>query len=545
MLTMGQTVDQPDVASQEDNPLAAAEQAVDKGDFLTAIRLYEELVQPGADMLGGIIHNLVPLYLKARRPALALRAAEALTFFAPKSVDAWMALAQMRERFADWEGALQALYQVLDLAPEHEGAHQSRLFILSAHAPQRDVRALHEDWFGSLKGTRPPLVDPDPRRPLRIGYISGDFRRHVMDRVILPLLQYRDRRAFEVFCYDTVAKRDATTDQMEGLADHWWDISKLDDLESWELIRRDGIDVLVDLSGLTFGQRLRLMARRPAPIQVTTTGYLPTTGTHCFDWKICDTTAGSQDEYTEPLWQLPNALCPTPLPGAPGITPSPYGRNGYITFGCVNSYSKVTREAIDAWTLILQRVPTARLVMVVAGCQEHEMAISVLRRFGPVQDRVLLTEWQTGHRFPVVFADIDIALNTHPYGGCMTSFDTLWQGAPIVCLEGDRTIGRYAAHYMHALGLHDFVAQDWEDYVDAAVSAAEAPSELKHIRYTMRDKITAHPMFNVQHWVQHMEDAYRAMWVSRCVHTRVSALARSRAKHGPSPAQFAAEGRPS
>lgn len=506
------------------DPLEAAEWYVRHDRFLEAIKCYEGMLEPAVDALGGLVHNLVPLYLKARRPALALRAAEALTFFAPQSTEAWMALAGMRERVGDWEGALQAVHQVLALNPMHEGAHQSRLFLLSAHAPQKDVRRYHEDTMRIILPATPKQYDEahnvpvskNLHRQIRVGYVSGDFRKHVMDRVIGPLLQYHTVNQFELFCYDTVNRPDAITAHLRTNLVQWRDISKLDDSQAADLIREDAIDILVDLSGITFGQRLRVFQNRPAPIQVTWAGYLPTTGAKCFTYKLCDETAGQQSDYTEPLWKLPNSLAPHPLPGSPSVGDLPALRNGYVTFGCVNSYAKVTRGAIDAWIEILRALPTARLVLVVAGASEEETALAVTRRFGPVQERVMLTEWQTGNNFPAIFADLDIALNTHPYGGCMTSFDTLWQGTPIVCKAGDRAIGRYAAHYQRALGLDQFIAADWKGYVECAVRAASDIPTLRHIRFTMRERIQGCSIFNVPKWVQTVESAYLGMWKRYC-----------------------------
>lgn len=504
--------------------LAMAEWYVGQNRFTDAIGCYEAMLEPGGDAISGLIHNLVPLYLKTRRPALALRAAEALTFFSPKSTDAWMALANMRERFADWEGAMQAIHQVLQIQPEHEGAHQSRLFLLSSHAPQKDVRRYHEDAMRLLAPLAPDCNvnvhkfrgrNKSVWRKLRIGYVSGDFRRHVMDRVIEPLIRLHNHDQFELFCYDTVDRPDAVTEHLRTNLVQWRVWKNRSDDDCADDVVRDQIDILVDLSGITFGQRLKVFAQRPAPIQITWAGYLPTTGTKCFNWKLCDATSGPQVDYTEPLWRLPNALALSPLPGSGDqVTPLPALRNGFITFGCVNSYAKVTRAAIDAWIEILRAIPTARLVLVVAGASEQETALTVLRRFGPVQDRILLTEWATGNQFPAVFADLDIALNTHPYGGCATSFDTLWQGTPIVCKWGDRAIGRYAAHFQQALGLEQFIADDWKGYVSCAVRAASDITTLQHIRSTMRDRIKQCPLFNVPMWVRSVEESYKGMWAS-------------------------------
>ena len=128
----------------------------------------------------------------------------------------------------------------------------------------------------------------------------------------------------------------------------------------------------------------------------------------------------------------------------------------------------------------------------------------------------MLTEWQTGHRFPRVFTDIDIALNTHPYGGCATSFDTLWQGTPIVCLAGDRTVGRYAAHFQRKLNLDQFIAPDWKGYVSAAIGAAHRLTELDHIRSSLRERMKAAGMLDTVGWVRSVEDAYRSIWRKHC-----------------------------
>lgn len=505
------------LADSSDNsfadPIAAAEIAVKEERFVDAIRIYESLIEPAGPALAGLLHNLVPLYLKCRMPSAALRAAQAYTFFSPKSTEAWMQLGQLQERLGDWEAALGAVHRVLEIDPMHEGAHQSRLFILSSHAPQQDVRGYHESWASAMFPVVPPAkFDGVARKQLRIGYVSGDFRRHVMDRVIGPLLEYHNPQHFQIYCYDTVCRPDSITEKMRTNLVQWRECATLDDDAMCEMVRSDGCDILVDLSGITFGQRLGVFAKRPAPVQITWAGYLPTTGCSFFDWKLCDSTAGPQRDFTERLFRIPNALAMPPLPGAPPINDLPFHRNGYITFGCVNSYAKVTREAIDAWIEILRKIPDARLVMVVSGASEQETAIRVLRRFGPVQERVLLTEWATGSKFPTVFQDLDIALDTYPYGGCATSFDTLWQGTPIVCMEGDRPIGRYAAHFMKAVGLRDFICQDWEDYVHTAVSMAKMTRHLAIWREGMRDTIQNNPIFDTNRWVGIVEDAYRKMW---------------------------------
>lgn len=496
------------------DPLKLAESQFRSGNYLGAVRTYEEYIKPGGRAIVQVLHNLVPLYLKCRLPSRALHAAETMTYFAPGWIKSWLALSDTRSRLGDWEGALRALHQALEVDPESQEAHKGRLFILSAHGQPDFLRDETEAWaeryLGQIKQLPPAARWKHSK--IRVGYVSADFRRHVMDRLIEPLLRLHDRSKFDIYAYDNTQKADVSSEAMHKIPGVFWRKAYgLSDEKLAQRIRLDEIDVLVDLNGLTFGNRLEVFARRPARVQATWCGYLPTLGADCFDWKLADSAAGLQAHYTEPLWLLPSVLAFGPLAGAPEVSPFPAARKGCITFGVTNGWHKVSSEAIAAWTEILQALPDSRLVLVVTGSAEQETAVGILRRFGPVQRQVLFAEWQMGDQFPAVFRDVDIALDTFPYGGCATSFDTMWQGVPIVCVEGDRPNGRYAAHFMRAAGHEEFVAQDTRGYIARAIHAARDLAALSRLRLGLRGRVRSCGLFDIEPWVRSVEKAYGGM----------------------------------
>lgn len=500
---------------EEQDPISLADEAIREGRWTDAIRSYESFVRPGGEAIAQVLHNLIPLYLKARMPSKALGAAEALSFFAPGWVKSWLALSDIRGKLGDWEGALRAVHRAIEVDPECKLAYQGRLFLLSSHATPQYMLSEAQEYAREFLDGQPQCVLPGTRKSgrVRVGYVSGDFRTHVMDRLIEPLLAGHDRARVEVFAYDNTERKDAKSAEMRGYPHVTWrEIHGKTDERVCELIVADEIDVLVDLSGITYGNRLEVFAARPGRKQVTWCGFLPTLGSEkVFDAKLVDGASGPQEMYTEKLVKLPTTLAFGPLPGAPEVSSLPYEKNGVITFGVTNGFHKVRSEAIDAWVKILESVPNSRLVIALNGASEHATAIAALRRFGPAQSRVFFAEWQMGAQFPKIFNDIDIALDTFPYGGCATSFDTMWQGVPIVCLDGDRPNGRYAAHFMKGVGAWWFVAKDVEGYVKNAVDAASRPDKLSSLRRDLRPAMKSSALFNIPAWIRAVEDAYLEM----------------------------------
>jgi predicted O-linked N-acetylglucosamine transferase (SPINDLY family) len=366
--------------------------------------------------------------------------------------------------------------------------------------------------------------DRSPERRLRIGYVSPDFRRHSVAFFVEPVLAAHHRDSVEVCCYSNVAQPDDVTERFRAMADHWRDIRGLPEAQVVELIRGDGIDILVDLAGHTRGSRLMVFARKPAPIQVTWCGYPATTGLASIDYRLTDALAdpaGQTDHlYTEELVRLPVPFtCYRPPSDAPEVSGLPALAHGAITFGSFNFLAKVTPRIIAAWSALLEKAPGARLVLKSAPLVDESTRRLVWERFrerGIDPARVELLGPVDHREHLLAYRRIDIALDTFPYHGTTTTCEALWMGVPVVVLAGSTHASRVGVSLLASVGLEDWVAQSFEDYVGLAASRARDPERLAALRAGLRQRVASSPLTDATAFASHLEEAYRRMWRRWC-----------------------------
>jgi len=363
---------------------------------------------------------------------------------------------------------------------------------------------------------------------LRVGYVSPDFRRHPVASFIEPILAAHDRKRFEVFCYAVHLKPDAVTARLKALADHWREIGSLDAEAAANLIREDGIDVLVDLAGHTANNRLAVFARKPAPMQATYLGYPGSTGLPAIDWRITDAVAdplgAAEALHTEKLMRLPETFqCFQKPSDAPAIGPVPMLKAGHVTFASFNMLAKVHPALVARWAGILHAVENSRLVLKAApfrdaGTRAHYHAMFATH--GIAAERIeLLGYIQSPAAHFALYNRIDVALDTDPYNGATTTCEALWMGVPVVTLAGRSHVGRVGTALLTHLGLEDLIAATPEDYVARAVSLARDPAKLASLRETLRPRMEASSLTDPARFTKALEDAYREMWRQWCAKT--------------------------
>lgn len=365
---------------------------------------------------------------------------------------------------------------------------------------------------------------PEPERPLRIGFVSPDFRRHAVAYFVEPLWQNLDRKQFHLVAYHNQATRDSVTDRMEALADEWCPVVGLNDDQLAEKIRQDGIDILVDLAGHTAGNRLMTFARKPAPVQLTWLGCPSTTGLRAMDWLLTDASLDppgmTEHLLVEKPWRMKDVFCVyRPHDGSPEpIDHLPADDNGYITFGCFNNFAKVTPQVIALWCQILLRVPTARLLLEANALEDPSFASDVNQRFaqgGVDPSRLTLLGRRPEHQYHL-YNRIDIALDPFPCNGGTTTFDTLWMGVPLITLEGGHMMARMGGDLLRHAGLSELVASNEDEYETKAVQLAEDLPRLRAMREGLRDRVQASPLMDAPLFARNFEDAMRGMWRKWC-----------------------------
>jgi protein O-GlcNAc transferase len=445
--------------------------------------------------------------------------------------DAWAhnSLANALGAVGQREESIASSRRAIALFPDKPGIHGNLLFRL-LYDPASDaasVLAEHRAWADRHARPLASRIAPHPNdrapdRLLRVGYVSADFRRHSIAHFFLPLLQHHDRAGFKTFCYANNLRSDDVSERMKRHCDVWRDIVGMSDAAAADLVRSDAIDILVDLSGHTDGNRLLILARKPAPVQVTYLGYPNSTGMTAVDYRITDALAdppGLTDWMNiETLWRLPGcAWCYQPLDDAPDIEPR---GDGPITFGCFNVFRKINFGLVELWADLLQRVSSSRLLLKSAGAGEASSQQRLREQFarhGIPADRIeMVGRIPDPRRHLEFYGRVDIALDTYPYHGTTTTCEALWMGVPVVSIEGRTHASRVGVSLLNHAGLPELVARDRAQYVDIASGLAANRTRLAEWRRTLRARMSASPLMDGKRLAGDIESAYRQMWRTWC-----------------------------
>jgi len=311
------------------------------------------------------------------------------------------------------------------------------------------------------------------------------------------------------------------TEQLRTGADCWSSIVGKSPLTVAEQVRADGIDILVDLAGHSANNCLRLFALKPAPVQVTWAGYTGTTGLAAIDYLIsdsCETPAGTDQWHTERIIRLPgDYLCYSPPEYAPEVGLLPALATGGITFGCFNSLLKVNEAVIASWIRILQKLPTAKLLLVTRQLGDPEISKRYRKMFAAagIAKRVEFRGALAHKELLACYNEIDIALDPFPYSGGLTTLESLWMGVPVVTKAGTTFAGRHSLSHLTVVGLPELITATAAEYSDIACRLANDLPRLSGIRSGLRTKMLE-TICDGPHFTRNLEAAYREIWTAWC-----------------------------
>lgn len=424
-------------------------------------------------------------------------------------VDRAMELLESRRDRVFEDHRLHSYYLILQqYLPQVRGQEigEARLQWGQRHAPLAWARNRH-------------IRDLDPDRRLRVGFLSADFRCHSVSYTYEALLDHCDRSQWECFGYGSVSGPDDVTRRLQGKFDHYRDIVDRRDEAVADWIDEDRIDILVALAGHTAGHRLKVLAYKPAPIQIDS-GALATTGIAQVDYRMTDDLLdppSSPSQGQESLVRLPGgALCYRPDQDVPEVQALPMLRNGYVTFGSFNNLPKITDRIIAVWSQILKTLPEARLLLKFPGSGDPALAAMVRHRFaqvGVTPERVLVVGYCRNRQDHLrCYQQVDIALDSFPYNGCVTSLEGFLMGVPLVSWYADRWMSRAGLSLLTALGLGTFAVDNPRDYVARAVTLARQPEVLAKLQGTLRSHFLRGPLCDGQRYAQQWQTATRQMW---------------------------------
>jgi protein O-GlcNAc transferase len=384
------------------------------------------------------------------------------------------------------------------------------------------LRSAHEAWR-ELSPSPPSLrlaVSPRGDRPLRVGYVSPDFRDHAVAFFFEPLLHNHDERIVTPILYSNTRKHDDVTARIRGVGFEWRDVVGLSDADAAQLIERDKIDILVDLAGFTVDNRMGVFRRAPAPLLINYLGYPSTTGLLEMDYRFtdedCDPLGETDGVYTEQLIRLPGGFYAWRPPDSfPTIVDPPATKNGYITFGSLNTLAKITDDVIALWSVLLDQVSGSRLVLQAAPFADAWVRERIFSKFesrGIARERIDMHGRMTTYDHLLLYNEIDIALDPFPWGGHTTTCTALFMSVPVVTLRGRRMASRMSASVLHRLGFDAWIAETSEQYVQIAKSLAVDVERLRTIRAVQRTVFAASGLLDGHRLARAVEAAYLAIW---------------------------------
>ncbi len=363
----------------------------------------------------------------------------------------------------------------------------------------------------------------DPDRPLRIGYVSGDFGQHPVGFLLLDVLRHHDRSQYEIHCFSMMRKDDDITRAIREQAYAWHDILLTSHEDLAKEIHACKIDLLVDLSGHTAYNRLPTFVLKPAPLQVTWIGYFHSTGLDSIDYFITDpytSPRGSQQWFSEtPVWLPHSRFCYAPPTYAPEVSPLPMNTRGYVTFGSFNRVEKLMDPVLDAWSRIVNAVPQSRLIVKAGKLEDDSIREELSERFaafGLTGDRLELRGPSSHIDMLAQYGEIDIALDTFPFNGGMTTLEALWMGVPVTTLAGQGVVARQTVSALINIGLESLAFPNSEAFIEGTIALASDPQRLATIRGQLRSRMAASPLRQSESFTRDLETLYRSMWQAWC-----------------------------
>ena len=433
------------------------------------------------------------------------------------------------------DDALASYDEAIALKPDFDQALSAKIFCMdfSAEASIESQQAVRTEWWRRVGEPIAVMAAPqsyenqrDPHRRLVIGYVSADFGLHSAAFCIRPVLCNHDKSQVEVVCYSSNDSEDEVTGSFRKAADRWRDISRMSDEQAAGQIRSDRIDILVDLSGHTIGNRLKVFARKPAPVQVTAWGHATGTGLPSIDYLFSDpvmTPKEARRYFAEKVYDLPCCITTEPLPREIPRAQAPALKHGYCTFGVFNRSTKLSEESIRIWARILAELPRARLLLKDGGFDAEDACASMRARFAHhaiAADRLEFIGLTPRADHLATLNRVDICLDPFPQNGGVSTWEALRMGVPVVAKLGNTLPSRLAGAILAAVGMSEWVADDEDGYVKIAVTWARQVERLAELRNWLPAAIANSPAGDVVAYTRAVESAYRSMWRDYCASGR-------------------------
>lgn len=477
---------------------------------------------------GKVSYSLLPALIKAQK-------AESLQ---PNNPKPQFAISNLYMDMAMPSKALPYFRRGIDLEGNNHKNESSFLFnsLYDSKLSNEKIYQASKQWSNKYEGKEIPIyprkeLNLDPEKKLKIGYISPDFCLHPVGYFLKSIFLKYPFSGAEIYCFSNKQRKDELQNFFKSHCDHWHNIEKQSDQEIADLINNLKIDILVDLAGHTAGNCLKVMALKPAPIQVSWLGFPGTTGLRSIDYRFSDAITEPlelcQAYSSEKIYHLPDGFhCYRPQYKFPQTAKKiPAVQNKFITFGSFNNLRKISDQTFVLWAEVLKAIPKSKLIIKSSYLSCRESRLHFLSFFDQQKissRRIEIVEFCTSNiQHLENYKRVDIALDSFPYNGTTTTCEALYMGVPVITLLGDRHVSRVSASILHQLGLDDWIAENHQDYIALAIKKSRSVQGLQKIKNHLRNQFEKSPLFDNERFHKNLHQAYRNIWQNYCYNTEI------------------------
>ena len=482
----------------------------------------------------GAHQNLGSIYLGTKQYDLAMLHCQRAVELDSKRPEAWYNLGLCFLEQVSLGASADAFRRALALKPGYQAAVTSLLYVLNLLPDQNPAAIAKEHQLVATaafdsSGYRRTGVDPIginesgivpvtrlSTQPIKVGYVSGDFRQHAVNHFFEPVLEQHDKSGFEIYCYSDVREADDSTSRLQKLAGHWRDMADRSHEELFKQVQSDGIDILVDLAGYTRHNRMPVFARQAAPVQLSWLGFPNTSGLQAMNYRIVDRVTEPDDQLTygsEHLIRMPAGFaCFRPPENTGEIANAPLSNNGFVTLGSLHKLEKLNPSVIALWSQVLVANLNTRLLIARDNLDDWQQQ-RLLREFeqhGIGAERLQLRELIDPEQdFWKLFEEIDICLDVFPWSGHTMACCALWMGVPVVSMYGNAHAGRMVASVLDSLELSELIATDRQSYGRIVSRLCSEQSQLLAYRNELRKRFEQSSLCDEAGFTRALETQYR------------------------------------
>ena len=364
----------------------------------------------------------------------------------------------------------------------------------------------------------PFCFEKNPNK-IRVGFVSGDFGPHPVSLFLIDFIKNLKKYNIESIAYSNFDYKDEYKKELEQQFDVWKSIINKKNIDVVNEIRADKIHILIDLSGHTAKNRLPIFFYKPAPVQVTWLGYNASTGISEIDYIVGDNHAFPEDMdniFTEKIWRLPESMQCFSKKFEMEINELPAKKNGFVTYGSLNKFSKINLEVVKIWSQILKSVPKSKLLLISTKNTNSKETVNILREFSLYKidlERIILKEYAKKREDVLnLYSLVDIALDTFPVNGTTTSHEAIWAGVPLLTKKGYIPLSKMGESLNKNISMENWIAKDSEEYLEKAIKFSSNLNELSNIRKNLRNRARDSSSFNVEKFTRYFQKALWDMW---------------------------------